>query len=294
MKKLFVLLLLLSALLFGGCRKDSASYDLVATTLPVYEFALNLCDGTGLSVGRLITDNVSCLHDYTLQVGQMKMIEGADMILLSGLGLEDFMEDAIASVSETIDASADVHIHDGSHDHPDTDSAEDSHHHDTDPHIWLSPEHAIIMAENLAYGLSENYPQFAQQFSKNLAALKQRLVQLQAYGDSSLANLSCRELITFHDGFSYFAESFDLTIVEAVEEESGSEASASMIIHLAELVNTHNLPAVFTETNGSDACAGIIHSETGAAIYTLDMAMSGDSYFEAMYHNIDTIREALG
>ena len=294
MKKLFVLLLLLSALLCSGCGKDSASYDLVATTLPVYEFALTLCDGTGLSVGRLIADNVSCLHDYTLQVDQMKMIEGADMILLSGLGLEDFMEDAITSASKTIDASADVHIHEGSHDHHGADSAEDSHHHDTDPHIWLSPENAIIMAENLAYGLSEDYPQFAQQFSKNLAALKQRLVQLQAYGDSSLANLSCRELITFHDGFSYFAESFDLTIVEAVEEESGSEASASMIIHLAELVNTHNLPAVFTETNGSDACAGIIHSETGAAIYTLDMAMSGDSYFEAMYHNIDTIKEALG
>ena len=28
--------------------------------------------------------------------------------------------------------------------------------------------------------------------------------------------------------------------------------------------------------------------------FSLDMAMAGDSYFEAMYHNIDTIKEALG
>ena len=60
------------------------------------------------------------------------------------------------------------------------------------------------------------------------------------------------------------------------------------------MVETHSLPAIFIETNGSDACAGIIHNETGADIYALDMAMSGTSYFDAMYHNIDTIKEALG
>ena len=82
-------------------------------------------------------------------------------------------------------------------------------------------------------------------------------------------------------------------LLEAVEEESGSEASAAEIIHLVDLVTTHQLPAVFTEANGSDACAGIIASETGTRIYTLDMAMSGESYFDAMYHNINTIKEAL-
>ena len=35
-------------------------------------------------------------------------------------------------------------------------------------------------------------------------------------------------------------------------------------------------------------------AETGAAVYTLDMAMSGDSYFDAMYHNIRSVKEALG
>jgi hypothetical protein len=40
--------------------------------------------------------------------------------------------------------------------------------------------------------------------------------------------------------------------------------------------------------------ARIIAAETGVSLYALDMAMSGDSYFEAMYHNIDTIKEALG
>ena len=101
-------------------------------------------------------------------------------------------------------------------------------------------------------------------------------------------------MVTFHDGFAYFADAFSLTILEAIEEESGSEASAKDLIHLIEEVEHHDLPAVFTEKNGSPSAAQVISRETGAGIYALDMAMSGESYFEAMYHNIDTIKEALG
>ena len=78
-----------------------------------------------------------------------------------------------------------------------------------------------------------------------------------------------------------------------MEEESGSEASAKELIELIGLVNDNHLPAVFTEVNGSTAAAEIIAKETGVKIYTLDMAMAGDSYFTAMYHNINTVKEAL-
>ena len=60
------------------------------------------------------------------------------------------------------------------------------------------------------------------------------------------------------------------------------------------MVEEHSLPAIFTERNGSVSAADIIATETDAAVYALDMAMAGDDYFEAMYHNIDTIKEALG
>ena len=124
--------------------------------------------------------------------------------------------------------------------------------------------------------------------------LQQQLEELNAYGLTQLEDLSCRDLITFHDGFTYFAESFDLHILEAVEEESGSEASAKELIHLIEEAEHHGLPAIFTEKSGSVSAAGIIARETGCGSFPLDMAMAGDSYFTAMYHNIDTIKEALG
>ena len=150
------------------------------------------------------------------------------------------------------------------------------------------------MAQNICEGLCEEFPEYTDIFRANLTALLSDLDALQSYGEQSLSSLSSRELVTFHDGFSYFAEAFDLTILKAVEEESGAEASASELIELIQLVHRYDLPAIFTETNGADAAAKIISAETGVPLFSLDMAMSGDSYFEAMYHNIDTIKEALG
>ena len=150
-----------------------------------------------------------------------------------------------------------------------------------------------MMAENICSSLCTAYPHWEETIRKNLDILMDELDTLQAYGDEQLSSLSCRELITFHDGFSYLAQAFDLTILESVEEESGSEASAAELIHLIEEVRHHSLPAIFTETLGSVSAANTIASETGAQIHTLDMIMHGDSYFDAMYHNINTIKEAL-
>jgi len=284
------LIALLLVLPFYGCATNE-QYDVAATTLPVYEFTTRLCQGASITVGRIVTQSVSCLHDYTLQVSQMRAIQGAQVVVQSGAGLEEFLEDALDGAKTVIDASEGLSLHAGEHHTLDHDHG---HVHEEDPHIWLSPENAKVMAQNICHGLTEQFPAHRDTFEENLQSLLAELDTLQAYGAQKLASLSCRELVTFHDGFSYFAESFDLTILKAVEEESGSEASAAELIALANIVNEHQLPAVFTEVNGSVAAADILAAETGVKVYTLDMAMGGDSYFDAMYHNIDTIWEALG
>ena len=291
MKKIALLLALILALgLLPGCGSTPRT-DLAATTLPVYQFTSLLCRGTGLTVARLVTESVSCLHDYTLQVRQMKIIEGADVVVLSGAGLEDFLSDALTAAKTTIDASQGISLLEN-HEHEEDDH-HDGHTHEVDPHIWLDPANARIMAENIARGLSGRYPDFADRFDENLTELLAQLDALEAYGTRTLSDLSTRSMITFHDGFSYFARAFDLNILAAVEEESGSEASAQELKALITLTEENHLPAVFTEKNGADAAAKVISAATGAGIFTLDMAISGDDYFEAMYRNIDTVKEAL-
>lgn len=285
----------LAAALLCGCAPKADYAPIAATTLPVWDFTSRLCQGTPLAVTRLVTEQVSCLHDYSLNVRQVKAAEAAQVVVISGAGLEDFLDDLLLDVP-TIDASQGISLlhSDEAHEEDEHPHEEDGHHHEEDPHIWLSPENAQVMAQNICDGLSRQYPDYEDTFRANLEDLLSQLEALQSYGEEQLSGLQYRELISFHDGFSYFAQAFHLTILESVEEESGSEASAKDLIHLTELVRDHNLPAIFTEVSGSDSAAQVIARETGCKVYALDMAMSGSSYFEAMYHNIDTIREALG
>ena len=298
MKKiiLFISALLLLCLL-AGCAAQAAPARIAATTLPVYEFTARLCEGTPITVTRLVTEEVSCLHDYSLNVKQVKAAESAELIVISGAGLEEFLDDILLN-KQTVDASRGIDLivpEEHHHDHEDTqeESGHEGHSHEQDPHIWLSPANAMRMAENICHGLQEKYPQYNTFFSANLEALLSDLTTLKEYGEASLQNLSCRELITFHDGFAYLADAFQLTILDAIEEESGSEASARELIAMIEEVEHHSLPAIFTEKSGSVSAAGIISRETGAKAFALDMAMAGDSWFDAMYHNIDTLKEAL-
>ena len=278
-----------------GCAPKADYAPIAATTLPVWDFTSRLCQDTPLAVTRLVTEQVSCLHDYSLNVRQVKAAEAAQVVVISGAGLEDFLDDLLLDVP-TIDASQGISLlhSEEAHEEEAHHHEEGGHHHEEDPHIWLSPENAQVMAQNICEGLSRQYPDYEDTFRANLEDLLSQLEALQSYGEEQLSSLHCRELIPFHDGFSYFAQAFHLTILESVEEESGSEASAKDLIHLTELVRTHDLPAIFTEVSGSDSAARVIARETGCKVYALDMAMSGSSYFEAMYHNIDTIREALG
>ena len=287
--KAILLAVVMVLTLLPGCSKTEKA-QVAATTLPVYQFATMLCQGTGITVTRLVTESVSCLHDYSLNVSQVRSLESAQVVVISGAGLEDFMEDLLAGADNVIDSSAGIALLSCEEDHDD----HAGHHHEVDSHIWLSPANAKIMASNICEGLCAQFPHQADTIRANLSGLHRQLDDLQAYGETQLQTLSTRNLLTFHDGFAYFAQAFGLNILEAIEEESGSEASAQELIHLIELVQSHQLPAIFTEANGSVSAADVIARETGATAFALDMAMAGEDYFAAMYHNIDTIREALG
>ncbi len=286
--KLVLILALILAL--AGCAAQEPA-DIAATTGPVAQFAQAIAAGSGVTVTQVITDSVSCLHDYSLSVRQMEALETSRAVLISGAGLEETMESALKAAETIYDCSAGIPLleMDGHH-HEET---EDGHHHDHDPHYWLDPAKAAIMAENIRAALTELYPEQEALFKENCDVLLRDLQDLEAYGREQLSDLSCRELITFHDGFSYFADHFDLHIAAAMEEESGSEASARDLMSLAALIETAGVPAIFTEINGSPSAAAILTAETAVPSYALDMAMGGSVYFDAMIHNIDTLKEAL-
>ena len=93
MKKRILACALLLVLL-TGCAPGVSKTDgktVAATTWPVAQFAGAVVSGTDITVTRVISEPVSCLHDYSLSVDQMKAAENSQAVVISGAGLEDFM-----------------------------------------------------------------------------------------------------------------------------------------------------------------------------------------------------------
>lgn len=282
MKRCLISILLALFLLVGcapaGQTEENAT-TIVATTYPVYLFACAITDGVeGMRVERLSTGETSCLHDYTLSVNDMKKIEEADIIAISGAGLEEFMEDALdASDAAVIDCSAGIELLENrSHHHEEDDDTHDGHDHGHfDPHYWMDPHNGIVMAENLAVGLNEVCEAGQMQFGLNADQIGE-LLRRGAYDCRQLLDgLGFPKLITFHDGFQYFAHFFELELLESIEEEAGSEASAKEIVEITNLVKEHSIPGIFTEVNGSEATAKAVARETDCAVVQLSMLMDG-------------------
>lgn len=274
----------------GGMKTPhSEAPTIAATTYPVAQFAEAVCQGTDIEVERVITDSVSCLHEYSLSVRQAEAIETADAVILSGAGLEEFMEDTLANAAYVIDASAGIALLEGEHHHESYEESDGA-----DPHIWMDPGNAMVMVANIADGLSECYPEQAELLQENAASFCEQLQALKEEGVEKLADLKTRDLITFHDGFAYFAKAFDLTILASIEEEAGAEASAADLTEIVGLVREYNLPAIFTEQNSTSAAAGVVQDETGCEVGVLDLGMGEADYFTAMRNNFDAVLEALG
>lgn len=306
MKKRFLILSLAVVMLLTACGQTVPKEDkltIVATTYPVYLFASAVTEGVeGVEVLRLDTGSTSCLHDYNLTVNDMKKIEKADVIAINGAGLEEFMEDALHTADAlVIDCSEGVHLLENeSHHHDEHDHSHDGHDHGHfDPHYWMDAENAGIVVENIAAALSELDASDAQTYRTN--AMEQGLV-LKAWDDQIEDSFRLAEesgvkipgLITFHDGFRYFCHAYDLPLLESIEEEAGSEASAKEIVEITHLVKEHDIPVIFTEINGSDATARAIVRETGCAIAQLSMVMDGpdddlSNYLNAMLDNMAAI-----
>ena len=305
MKKRLLPLLLALALL-AGCAgptgdssspKDDNTLTVVTTTYPLYLLASALTrEVDGAAVLRLDTGSASCLHDYTLSVNDMKKLAQADVIALNGAELEEFMADALDSSSALpIDCSQRVTLlpaldsHDVEEDH---DHDHDHDHGDTDPHIWMDPQRYAQMAEALAAGLTQADPDHAGAYEAALNDVTARLRDWDAdlralFDEARQKGLDLSGLITFHDGFQYFAAAYGLPLLASIEEEAGSEASAKEILEITEEVHHHHIPVIFTEVNGSDATAQAIARETGCAVAQLTMLMDGpDNGLENYYHGL--------
>jgi len=167
---------------------------------------------------------------------------------------------------------------------------------DMDPHTWLDPDNAEIMAEKIAVYLEEvdfinkdYYENNAQDFVANLKMKDQQW-------QDKMENLTKKDLVVFHDAWGYFADHFDLHIAGAFEPFSGKSPTPQYLINLQNIIKKDNITALFVEPQLSKEAINTFANDLKVKVDVLDPLGGIDernSYINMIDYNINNIYESL-
>ncbi|HPS57445.1 MAG TPA: metal ABC transporter substrate-binding protein [Spirochaetota bacterium] len=284
-------LVLVAFLIPVSCKKENAApagdiFTIVTSFYPVYIIARNVAGSIdGVKVINMTRPVTGCLHDYSITSADMKYLEDAGILLVNGAGMESFMDrisDRYPGL-KTAEISGGIKL-------VEYNKIEN-------PHVWVSVSNAIIMTRNCAEVLAAADPAHAAQYRKNAGSYTAKLEVLKKEMDAALAPFRGRSIITFHEAFPYFAQEYGLVIAAVIEREPGSEPSAKELADTIDLVKKSGIKALFTEPQYPSSAADTIAAETGAAVYVLDPAVTGDdstdAYINIMKKNLMVLEAAL-
>jgi ABC-type Zn uptake system ZnuABC Zn-binding protein ZnuA len=276
--------------------------QIVTTVAPITSLAENIA-GTKADVTGIVPEGTNS-HTFEPAPSDAQALADADVIFVNGLRLElPTVELAEANKKDTTEIVAlgdrtvtqDEWKFDFSF--PEGDG-------DPNPHLWpnvpMALEYATIMHEEIV-ALD---PANRADYDANFAALKSRLEAL----DGAIATAAAtvppenRKLLTYHDSWAYWADTYGFTVVGAVQPSDFAEPSASDIASLIDQVEDEGIPAIFgSEVFPSDALETIA-SESGAE-YIDDLrdddlpGEPGDerhTYIGLMVTNMEIMLPALG
>jgi zinc transport system substrate-binding protein len=297
MKKLVSLLLVLLLLPLAGCGAGAEEISVMATFYPVYILAQNVLEGVeGVTLSSMTPPSTGCLHDYQLLTSDMRSLARSRALLINGAGMESFLTDVQGQFPEltVIDCSQGVELleeeeeHGGTHDHGNE---------EYNAHIWLDPENAVQMVNNLREGLSALLPEAAEKINANADAYIARLTAVDAELREAIEALPRKQIVTFHEAFPYFARAYGLEVVAVVALEPDEPISPRMLKQVIEKVKAAGNPPLFSEPQYENTALRTVAQETGAAVYELDPLVTGDgaatAYEDVMRKNLSVLIEAL-
>lgn len=272
----------------GGGKADDGKLKIVTSFYPIYLEVANITKNIdGVEVINLTKPQTGCLHDYQLTTEDMKTLETADIFVVNGLGMENFL-DKVTKNLKVIDASHTEEIYlikDGE---------------EINPHVWMSITYAMAQVREIQRQLCEIDPEHADKYKGNAFNYLNELSDLRDEMHLALDNLPNKDIVTFHEAFPYFAAEFKLNIAGVIEREPGTEPTPQELTDTIKIVNALPVKVLFTEPQYSPKAAETIAHETGAKIFTLDPITTGESkienisdYQNRMRQNMKTLSDAL-
>ncbi|ETT44780.1 MULTISPECIES: metal ABC transporter solute-binding protein, Zn/Mn family [unclassified Paenibacillus] len=328
MKLLWTGLLILTLLVLSACGQDSSNnakivegkVNVVTTFYPVYAFTTAI-GGEDANVINLLPTGVEP-HDWTPKSQDIVNTSKAQLFLYNGAGLEGWVPNFLKSLNSDTQVKSvavsegvklltaegdDGHGHGEEHEdehadeHTDEAASEDVADHHIDPHTWVSPKSAMIMAENIKNSLVEADPDHKAGYEQRYEELRTKLETLDQRFTDELANVPNNEIVVSHQAFGYLARDYGLTQHAIMGLSPDAEPTGQDIVKLAKLVKDEGIKYIFFEELVSDKLAKTLASEAGVETMVLnpvegltkEQATNGDDYFTLMEKNLQNLLIAL-
>ncbi|WP_082219134.1 metal ABC transporter solute-binding protein, Zn/Mn family [Paenibacillus sp. VT-400] len=324
MKLLWTGLLILTLLILSACGQDSSNsakivegkVNVVTTFYPVYAFTTAI-GGEDANVINLLPTGVEP-HDWTPKSQDIVNTSKAQLFLYNGAGLEGWVPNFLKSLNSDTQVKSvavsegvklltaegdDGHGHGEEHEdeHADEATSEDVADHHIDPHTWVSPKSAMIMAENIKNSLVEADPDHKAGYEQRYEELRTKLETLDQRFTDELANVPNNEIVVSHQAFGYLARDYGLTQHAIMGLSPDAEPTGQDIVKLAKLVKDEGIKYIFFEELVSDKLAKTLASEAGVETMVLnpvegltkEQATNRDDYFTLMEKNLQNLLIAL-
>lgn len=273
--------------------------DVVASILPLHSLAAAVSEGVGEP--SLLLEGGASPHSFSLRPSDARKLADAEVVIWIGEDLELFLQRPLATVaadarvltvseiegitllpvreaglhatSET--EQRDDHDHNHDHDHSHDHDHGNGHDHDHaqgayDPHLWLDPANARVIATAIAETLADIDPSHAEQYRTNAARLHERLSELETDLRAQLASLRGSAFLVFHDGYQYFEAAFDLPSAGALSLGPERQPGAQRVKAIREWVAAEEAVCLFSEPQFEPRLAQVVVEGTGARLGELD------------------------
>ena len=294
--------LALAACTNGASGKDDGKLNVVTTFYPVYEFTKQVA-GDEANVELLIKAGTE-VHDFEPSAKDIAKIQEADTFVYENENMETWVPDVLESVDtkkvDVIKATQGMLLLPGSedddHDHGE---GEEGHHHEYDPHVWLSPARSIKLVETIRDGLVAKYPDKKKVFEENAAAYIKELESLDKEYTDTLSAAKQKYFVTQHTAFAYLALDYGLKQVSITGVSANEDPTAARLAELTEYIKKYGIKYIYFEENASKSVAETLAKEAGVSLEVLNPLESltdediknGENYISVMKDNLKALEK---
>ncbi|PUA28632.1 MAG: zinc ABC transporter substrate-binding protein [Cellvibrio sp. 79] len=152
-------------------------------------------------------------HDYPLKMSDHRHLRDADLVLWVGPELESFLARSLANIPPAkVMATYDLPDLHWPENTVESDGHQHANHQHTggDPHLWLDPRNAQVIARALAARMIAIDPQSARVYQANAERFIARIQQLDLQLNQQLAPIKSKGFAVYHEGYSHFVSRYGL------------------------------------------------------------------------------------